>query len=165
MDGWIIKSAIFVLHLLRWFQADLRRSQAPLRASAEWPGFDWQLAFLSCLSLTLSLLLTLSHSPSMQPSCHSDGFSTNSPLSSRWTSGALSPRRQGTSTSPRWTPRTAATTPASPPALPFPKAFSPTTFHWCLRLNVSTYFYTPPCFFTVHNDASLLGFTVRLEKK
>lgn len=92
---------------------------------------------VGCMSIVLIDRWHFVLSVFVQPSCHSAGSSTNSPLSSRWTWGALSPRSQETSTSPRWTPRTVATTPASLQVRLFPRACSPTTSPSYLWLNVS----------------------------
>lgn len=86
----------------------------------------------------------------------------NSPPSSRWTRGATCPSPTVTSTSPRSTPPTRETTPASHPALRFQRAFSPTTSHSCLKLNVSNWLLFT--FFFISTDLFFVSLRVKVMK-
>ncbi len=141
MAAWIINPpqqpnncAIFILHVFSRFKVSPLHTQSPRlfqTLSLRVQGLDWQLAF--CVSLSVQL------------SCHSAGSLMNSPPSFRWTRGVLSPRQQVTSTSPKWTHRTAETTPALPPVRRFPRAFSPITSPLFLLLSVSILLPTTGC--------------------
>lgn len=97
-----------------------------------------QLSLPCCSSTGLIDRLSVVMCLPVQPSCHSGGCWTSSPSSSHWTRGDSSPSQQATCTSPRWTRRTAATTPVSSQAPQSPRVSSPSSSPWFPWLNVST---------------------------